>query len=267
RLKAAGHTLAVWSRSGVPVDADDLSPYAKTTPREAVAAADIVISMVTDDEASQSVWLGSARGALAATTPGSVVIESSTLSPAWVASLARQAKARGVHYLDAPVVGSRPQADAGALVYLVGGDAMIVDRVRPIFAALASAAHHVGDAPSATVTKLAVNASFAAQVALTAELIGMIRHSGLNVEAVMEVLGTLPVTSPASKAAAAAMQREQFAPLFPIGLVQKDLRYAIAAARALGCGLPIVERTGELFEQAAVRGFAHENITAIAKLY
>src|SRR5262245_13356006 len=107
RLVAAGFPVVVWNRS--PGPAEDLVRAGATlaaTPAAAGAEADVVISMVADDRASRDVWAGAA-GALAAMRPGTVAIESSTLTPSWIAELGRLAAVRGVALVDAPVTGSR----------------------------------------------------------------------------------------------------------------------------------------------------------------
>ena len=266
RLAGAGNTLTVWSRSGVPESAQELAPCARATPYDAAKDAEVVMCMVTDDAASRRVWLAD-DGALRASKSGALLIESSTLSPGWVAELARRATENGARFLDAPVVGSRPQADAGALVHLIGGAKADIDMARPTLSACSSAIHHVGPAPHGTVMKLAVNALFASQVAVIAELLAFMHRSELDSGTVLEVLSGLAVTSPAAKVAAQAIAARNFAPLFPIALVAKDLQYAIAAARSRGAELPVVERTHALFERAAAMDFAAENITAIAQIH
>ncbi len=264
RLVLAGHDLRVWSRSGLPGEAEALRGCACSTPGEAVEGVDVAIAVVTDDEASRQVWQ---RGALAGLKSGALAIESSTISPAWARELAAQARAVGARFLDAPVVGSRPQAEAGTLAFLVGGEPDDVARARPVLLAMGSAIHALGATPRGAVAKLAVNALFAAQVALVAELLGAARASGLETPALLEVLGSLPVLSPAAKAAGSAIVAGRFEPQFPIALVAKDLRYAVAAAEAGSAPLPLTQRLRELFERAEASGLGAENITAIAKLY
>lgn len=267
RLAAAGHDLTVWSRSGVPDELAELRERAVSTPREAAARAEVVLSVVTDDEASRFVWLTEGTGALAGLGAGAVAVESSTLTPAWVSSLAAQVQAAGAAFLDAPVVGSRPQADAGALVHLVGGAAVDVERARPVLSAMSSAIHHVGATPAGTVAKLAVNALFGVQVAVVGELMGFARRSGIEEAKLLEVMGSLPVMSGAAKVAGGAMAAGKFDPMFPISLVAKDFKYAVTAAEARGAPLPITQRTREVFEQAVAGGLGSENITAIVKLH
>ena len=124
RLEAAGHDVIRWNRSG-----------AVQTPREAVADADIVIAMLRDDEASRSVWLDADTGALAGMKPGALAIESSTITRDHALALGEAVAAAGVRFLDAPVLGSRPQAEAGQLVHLIGGDRGDIAEVQPVLAA------------------------------------------------------------------------------------------------------------------------------------
>jgi 3-hydroxyisobutyrate dehydrogenase len=103
------------------------------SPREAASGAAIVISMVADDRASRAVWLGR-DGVLAGARPGSVLIESSTLSVAWVKELAAAAAKQSCEFLDAPVTGTKPHAASGELVFIVGGTAATLDMARPVLA-------------------------------------------------------------------------------------------------------------------------------------
>ncbi|MEM7786339.1 MAG: NAD(P)-dependent oxidoreductase [Bacteroidota bacterium] len=180
RLLAAGHAVNVWNRTperAAPLV--DAGARLGASPRDAASGAEVVISMVTDDAAARAVWTGP-EGAVFGLGPGAVAVESSTLTPAAVAELAEAVTEAGAVFLDAPVAGSRPQAEAGALVYLVGGDAQAVERVRPLFDVLGGAVHHVGPTGQGAAVKLAVNALFATQVAAVAELLAMLQASGVD---------------------------------------------------------------------------------------
>lgn len=267
RLVTAGYEVDGWSRSGVPPALADLGMRSASSPREAVARADVILSMVSDDAASRAVWSTPGVGALAGLRADALAIESSTLTPDRVSSLGAEVAAQGGRFLDAPVVGSRPQADAGALVYLVGGAPEDVARARSVLANLGSAIHHLGPTPAGTSAKLLVNALFGVQVALVGELLGLVRASGLDEAKLLEVVGGLPVTSPAAKLAMAAIGADRFDPMFPIALVAKDFRYVLATAASCGASLPLTRRSSELFDQAVSAGLGDENITAIAKLF
>jgi 3-hydroxyisobutyrate dehydrogenase len=267
RLVEAGHDVVVWSRSGVPAEAPALHERGVKSPRAAADGADVVIAMVTDDEASRAVWEDPEHGALLGLRTGAIAIESSTLTPAWVRTLAEHVRAAGAEWLDAPVMGSRPQAEAGALVHLVGGEAAAVERARPVLEAIGSAVLHVGPTPAGAMTKLIANALFGVQVAVLAELLGLASKAGLDGATMVEALGRLPVTSPAAKAAAMGMLADRFEPMFPTSLVAKDLRYTVETAKAADAPLPVVDGVKALFEDAIARELGGENLTAVAKLY
>ncbi|NOU30699.1 MAG: NAD(P)-dependent oxidoreductase [Polyangiaceae bacterium] len=259
RVAAAGHELRVWSRSDVPAD---LASSARPTLHDAVLEADVVLAMVTDDDASRAVWSG-ASGALAGMRDRALAIECSTLTPDWVTELAASARDRGVRFLDAPVVGSRPQAEQGALVVLASGDAADVESARAVFSSFASAVHSMGATPRATIAKLATNALFAAQVAVLGELLAAVADQGIEPAAMLELLGALPVLSPAARGAGLAMVAERFEPMFPVALVAKDLRYAL---RSKSRDMPVIDCVRERYERAVASGLGEENITAVAKL-
>jgi 3-hydroxyisobutyrate dehydrogenase len=267
RLVEAGHDVVAWSRSGVPEETPALHGRGVKSPRAAADGADVVIAMVTDDEASRAVWEDPEHGALVGLRPGAIAIESSTLTPVWVRTLGTRVRAAGAEWLDAPVMGSRPQAEAGALVHLVGGSTEVVERARPVLEAIGSAVLHVGPTSAGAMTKLIANALFGVQVAVLAELLGLASKAGLDGAAVVEALGQLPVTSPAAKAAATGMLADRFEPMFPTNLVAKDFRYALATAEPNRSALPIVRAASILFEDALTRGLGNQNLTAVARLY
>lgn len=238
------------------------------TPREAAEQAGVVISMVTDDAISRTVWLDSETGAAAGLSEGSVAIESSTVTVDWTRELAIEIEHRGATFLDAPVVGSRPQAEAGRLIYLVGGKAETLTQVQPILlSAGASSVHHVGTVGQGMLMKLAVNALFAIQVAALAETLGLLVNGGITLEQAMAYLGELPVISPAAKVAGGLMVENRHAPLFPIELVEKDLRYLIATAQLFDALTPTSTAIHQIYQEAIARGLSNDNITGIAQLF
>ena len=213
RLLQAGHTVSVYNRSQPPI-ADLVAGGAINgkTPKVTAEGAEIVIAMVRDIEASRAIWCDERDGALNALGTGAIAIESSTLTPGWVRQLAARVSAIGAALLDAPVVGSRPQADAGHLIHLVGGDDRVFDRAKGIFAVLGGAAHHVGPVGAGATLKLVVNTLFGTQVTAIAELLTLLRGSGCDQAAMAEILSSLPVTSPAAKGALSLMLAQSDVP-------------------------------------------------------
>lgn len=267
-LLSAGFDLTVWNRD--PAKAAPLTEQGAkmaSTPRAAAAGADLVLAMVRDDPASRSVWLDPHTGALEAMRPGAVAIESCTLTLAFTHELAKAAAARGIGFLDAPVAGSRPQAEAKQLIHLVGGDAVTLSRAEPALKAIGGAIHHAGPAGAGMAMKLAVNALFGIQVAAVAELLGLLAKQGIEGGVAAEILGATPVASPAAKAAMASMVAGNYAPLFPADLVAKDFDYASAGAGTLGAETPVSRAAGAVFAAALAKGLGAEHLTAARKLY
>jgi 3-hydroxyisobutyrate dehydrogenase len=172
-LIRAGFEVTVWNRTSTRT-APLLSLGAKVAnyPNAAAADADFVVAMLRDDAASRDVWTNPIYGALNAMKPGAIAIESSTLTVGWVKQLGELALAQRVSLLDAPVSGSTPAAESKQLVCLVGGDAVALERARPVFNALGGAIHHAGPTGSGAAVKLMLNALLGIQAAAMAELIG-----------------------------------------------------------------------------------------------
>src|SRR6185312_508735 len=144
-LLKAGHSVVVWNRTpGRATHLIEQGASVAATPYDAAKDADIVLSVVRDNEASRRVWLSPDDGALMSMSAGAIGIESSTLTPNCVRELASTLAARGIRFLDAPVVGTRAQADAMTLIHLVGGDEATMVGARPVLSAIGNVAHHVG---------------------------------------------------------------------------------------------------------------------------
>ncbi len=267
-LLRAGYQLAVFNRTydkTHPLCSDGAQVFKSA--REAVGASDIVISMVTDDQASREVWFDEREGALRGIETGKVCIEMSTLTRAWVCELAGAVRAAGGGFIDAPVVGSRPQADSGQLVILAGGNGQDVQHVEHVFAAMAATTHHLGPVGAGSTAKLAVNFLFATQVAAVAELLMLVRHNGMDDATIINLLAALPVTSPAALGTLRLMATANYAPMFPIDLVIKDLGYFAQLAIGAGAGAPVTKAVRNMYAKASASGFGGDNIHGVVQAY
>lgn len=267
-LIANGHKVTVYNRTATAcVPLKEKGAAVASTPREAAKNAEFIISMVTDDNAARSIWRDEKNGALAEVQKSSVIIESSTVTPAWVKNLSEHAAKKGAEFIDAPVVGSRPQAEAGQLIYLVGGEKSVLDKVQPILLAMGTAVHHVGGAGSGAMMKLAVNTLFGIQVAAWAETLSWLEKAGIAAGDAVNILNTLPTTSPALQGIGKLMAAGNDDPLFPISLVAKDFGYATQFAHDQHSKSPIADSVAQLFSEARDSGFADRNIVAIKKYF
>lgn len=263
-LAAAGYPLTVWNRSAKDQEHwRGLGATIAADPRAAVDGADVVMSMLTDDAASQAVW----DEALPALRQGALAVEISTVSPPRVQALARQVAERGARFLDAPVAGSLPQAEGKQLVFFVGGEAAAFDEAKPMLEQMGGAIHHLGAVGRGIAFKLAVNELLAVQVAAWAEVLGSLAKGGIAVPQAVEVLSRLPVASPSAANVGGMIARGDFAPRFTNALLAKDMRYAVEHAQGLGAALPMAQAAGAVFEAACAAGLGELNMSAAAKLY
>ena len=263
RLVSGGFAVTVYNRTAARADAlKAAGAKVAQTPREAAVGADVVIAMLADDGASRSAWLGE-NGALAGARPGAVLMESSTLSVAWVTELAAAAEALGCHLLDAPVTGSKPQAANGELLFLVGGDAAVLDSVRDVLAPMSRGVLHLGQTGSGAVMKLVNNFLCGVQAASLAEAMAMIERSGLNRAQALEVLSSGAPGSPLLRTLSARMAAQDYKTNFAVDLMAKDLAYAIEEARRRGVTLETAAAGLSAFRRASAEGHGADDMSSV----
>jgi 3-hydroxyisobutyrate dehydrogenase len=262
-LLKAGFSLAVYNRT--EAKAKDLVAQGArfaSTPADAVQDASIVISMLADDAASREVWLGS-DGALDAAKKGAILIESSTVSPAWIAELATAAEQHGTDLLDAPVTGSRTQAEAGQLSFLVGGKAETLQAATPALKAMSKEIVHLGPVGSGAKMKLINNFLCGVQIASLAEGLTWIERSGLDQEKALSILKAGAPGSPLLGAISARMITHNYSVNFLLRLMTKDLLYAQTEATRCNVDLKTAEVARSLFETAIAQGFGDDDMSSV----
>ena len=260
-----GFDVAVWNRSAEKASAlASEGARAAATPGEAARGADIVVAMLADDIASRAAWLGE-DGALAAMATEAIAIECSTLTIDWVRELAAAANARQVCFLDAPVTGSKVQAEAGELRFFVGGDADVLERAGPALEAMGAGHTRLGPNGSGAILKLVNNFLCGVQVASLAEGIAMIERSGLDVDQAVAMLGSGAPGSPLVKAVSQRMLDRAYTPNFFVPLMAKDLAYAQQAFAGAGIELPSAEAARARFVTADKAGLGESDIAAVVE--
>jgi 3-hydroxyisobutyrate dehydrogenase len=262
-LLKAGFSLVVYNRTAAKAQAlVDAGARLAATPAEAAKGASVVISMLADDAASREVWLGK-DGALEAAGKDAVLIESSTVSPAWVAELEARAAQHGVELLDAPVTGSRMQAAAGQLSFLVGGSDRALEAVAPVLRAMGKEIVHLGPLGSGAKLKLINNFLCGVQIASLAEGIAWIERSGLDREKALAFLKTGAGGSPLIGAISTRMVDHNYAVNFLLRLMAKDLQYAQNEAERCDVDLTTAQTARGLFEAAIAKGFGEEDMSSV----
>ncbi len=270
-LLKTGHSLTVWnrtaSRAGELLAAGAV--LAKT-PREVAEKSDVLISIVSDPPALESVlWgqEGKQDGALGGLEKGSVYIDSSTVSPTLVKKISAACRERGVRFLDAPVTGGDWGAREGNLVFMIGGETEALEEVEPILGVMGKKWFHLGPNGAGQTIKLAMNAILALEVGAVAEAIALVTRAGLAGEQLLEVLqasmgrsGLLDLKTP-------LMLKGDFKPSFPLRLMHKDLGLALDLANQLGVALPTTAAVREVYN--FVKGEAREDVdySAVMRFY
>ncbi len=265
RLLSAGFPLSVYNRNREKATKfAEGGAFVAASPREAAARAEIVISMVADDTASRSMWLGE-EGALAGAARGSLLLESSTLSVGWVRELSAVAVEKECEFLDAPVTGTKPHAASGELFFMVGGSAAGFARARDVLSVLGREVLHVGPNGSGALIKLINNFVCGVEAASFAEAMALVNGSGLDREKCIAVLSNSALASPLIKRMLTSMESGDFTPNFPLKLMTKDIGYAINEAAK--CGLPLQTAASalEVFKHAVDQGLGDLDFSAVVK--
>ncbi len=214
RLLDAGHELTVWNRT--PAKADELGAPVAANPAEAAARSELVITMVTDPPALQAVTEGP-DGVAAGADEETTVIEMSTVGPA---AIERLAQALRGPLLDAPVLGSLSEAEAGTLSIFVGGEPELFERWRDLLAVLGTPLH-VGSSGSGAAAKLVANTTLFGAIGVLGEALALAQALGLSRESAYEVLAATPMAAQAERRRP-ALESGEFPPRFPLRLARKD---------------------------------------------
>jgi 3-hydroxyisobutyrate dehydrogenase len=267
RLLDAGYPLTIWNRTPGKTQAlADRGAKVAQSPRQAVAGATVVISMLADVPVCRDVWLGRGEAILGA-APGTVLVESSTVTVEWIEELDRAAKEHGCELVDAPVTGSKPQAAAGQLLFLAGGSSAALDSITPILKAMGRDVVHVGPVGSGARLKLINNFLSGSQVAALAEALSLIERSGLDAQKALGVLTEGAPGSPLVKLLSGRMMARQYEPNFVLRLMAKDLRYAVSEADHQGLDLDMGRAALRVFEHAISAGQGEDDMSAVVEQF
>ena len=237
-LLKAGFPLVVWNRTASKADSlIKQGARLAANPREVASQADVFITIVSDPPALEEVLWG-ANGAMDALRRGTIYIDSSTVSPDLARRAAKACADRGVDFLDAPVTGGNWGAEKGELVFMIGGDAKVLDRAKPVLEVLGKKFFLLGPNGSGQTVKLGMNLILAMQVDALAEALAVVTAAGVAGERLVEVLQSSMGRTALLDIKAPLMLKKEYASSFPLRLMQKDLRLALELAREQGVTLP-----------------------------
>jgi 3-hydroxyisobutyrate dehydrogenase-like beta-hydroxyacid dehydrogenase len=256
RLIGAGHELVVYNRSPAPAQAFQGRARIAASPREALDA-EIVITMLADDAATEAVWSGLEPPAAC------VHLNMATVS----IDLARRFAARHKRYVAAPVFGRPAVAAKGELDIIAAGPPEDIERCRPLFAALGKQVLVVGAAPAqANAVKIARNFLLATVIEGLGEAIALARGSGVAPQSFLDVITSTSLAAPAYRNYGKLMVERNYQPAqFDMQLGLKDVELALATARAHGVALPTATLIQKHLLQAIEAGHGHEDWAALAE--
>ncbi|UZE46724.1 NAD(P)-dependent oxidoreductase [Rhodopseudomonas sp. P2A-2r] len=251
RYLDAGFHVAIWNRSEAKAG-DLIARGARwaSSPADAAEGADAIVTMVADDQASQTVWLGS-DGAARTARPGALAIECSTVSYQHALDLSRDLRTRGLVYVDSPVTGLPDAAASGALTLLVGADLSDLALARPYLTPIGSTIRHFGPVGAGTVYKLINNLMGAIQIAGLAEGLAIAEQAGLDMTLVLDCIAQGVTASPQVLRHAPRMVARNFSDAtFTAALRHKDAAYAVALAEALLPDAPMGRAAVQAYDKA-----------------
>jgi 3-hydroxyisobutyrate dehydrogenase-like beta-hydroxyacid dehydrogenase len=259
RLLDAGYELVVWNRT--PAKAEELAARgARTaaTPADAARGADAAITMVADPGALEAVTEGTdgiAAGADEATT----VIQMSTVGPAAISRLAAALPAGRL--LDAPVLGSLAQAEAGKLRIFVGGPDELVKEWTPLLSVLGSPLH-VGPLGAGSAAKLVANTTLFGTLGVLGEALALADGLGLGRDTAFAILASTPLAAQAERRRP-SLEAGEYPPRFSLSLARKDADLIAEAAAAAGLDLRLIEAARSWLREAEEAGLGEADYSAM----
>lgn len=236
----------------------------RASPAALASEADVVVSVVCDSPDVEAVYLGPA-GVCSTLRPGTICIDMSTVSPQTARTVAEAVAARGGAFLDAPVSGGKPGAEAGTLTIMVGGAEADLTRARPVLEALGKNIVHCGPTGSGQLTKLCNQILCGLNLLAVSEAVVFAREVGLDPAVMLQAVSTGAAGSWAVDNLGPRMLKRDFAPMFMIDLQHKDLRIALTAAEQHKVPLPGTALVAQLLVAGKAAGEGREGTQAMVK--
>ena len=263
-LAAAGHRVCVYNRTGARAAAwaREHGGATATTPAEAAARADCVFVCVGNDDDVRSVTLGD-DGVLAGMPAGAVLVDHTTASAELARELASAGAGRGVGFLDAPVSGGQAGAENGQLTVMVGGERETFAAVEPVMDCYARAVRLMGGVGAGQLTKMVNQVCIAGVLQGLSEGLHFAEKAGLDVDAVVDVIGQGAAQSWQMDNRAGTMARREFEFGFAVQWMQKDLDMTLNAARRLGARMPLTALVDQFYADVAAMGGARWDTSSL----
>lgn len=266
-LRRAGHDVVVWSKTASKAQKFAAAEQAefRVTPKEVAAGSEIVFLCVGDTEMSEEVTLG-VDGLHEGLAAGSIVVDCSTVAPSYARRAAAQLAELGVHYLDAPVTGSKPGAENGTLSIMVGGSPEIYEKVKPLLEAMGQKIFYCGGTGLGLHAKLTQNLILSNLLQAFNEGMVLATKAGVEPELMLEILENSAARSGMVSFKAPFVFRRDFSTNFSTRWMHKDVGLMLQTGSELGVPLPLTGLTRQLFQTAISEGYGEEDMCSTIKV-
>ena len=272
-LARAGHAVTAFDLSaGAAGQARSQGLRVAASAAEAVEGATVVVSMLPASRHVESLFLGE-TGLLGKLGAGTLVIDCSTIAPASAKKVAEAATGHGLHVIDAPVSGGTAGAAAGTLTFIVGGEAIALERARPVLQAMGKNIFHMGASGSGQVAKLCNNMALGVIMAVTGEALALGAAHGLDAKALSQMMAVstgrswaTEVCNPWPGVLENAPASRGYTGGFGSDLMLKDLGLAVEAAMATGATIPLGELARNLYAMNRQAGRGGLDFSSVVKL-
>ncbi|MGI8782014.1 MAG: NAD(P)-dependent oxidoreductase [Solirubrobacteraceae bacterium] len=263
-LARAGHPVTVYNRTAEKAEAwvAEHGGRVAATPREAADGAAAVITVVVDGPQVERVLLGE-DGAAPGASAGTLFIDTSTIAPADARRVGAVLAERELAFVDAPVSGSSPKAQDGTLTIMAGGSEADFERAKPFLDAMGEVIMHVGPLGHGQTVKVISNAVSATNAATLAQALVVGKATGVDLEALVGVLGASSSASTMVTLKAKPMLAHDYTPLFRLEHMLKDVAICLAESEAAGAPFPSAALARELYNAAMGRGLADEDFSSV----
>ena len=266
-LRGAGYELTVYNRTRERAEAwaAERGGTVVATPAEVDAASDVVITMVVDGAQVQEVLLGE-QGVAQGAAPGTLCVDMSTIAPGDSRRIAAALSERRVAFVDAPVTGSSPRAEDGTLTIMAGGTTKDFQRARPLFEVMGELIVHVGEeVGQGEMVKLINNAVAAANAHTLAQALVVGRGTGVDLDALVQVMGAGSGGSAMLALKAEPMRKHDYSTLFKLEHMLKDVRLCLEEGQAAGVPFPAAAAVREALTAGMGRGLGDDDFAAVVE--
>lgn len=263
-----GVQVGVWNRSPDKAErwAEEFSGERYSSPAEASKGADLIITCVGADPDLEALYLGP-EGIIANAAPGALLIDHTTASAHMARTLAAEAQAKALQWLDAPVSGGQQGAEKGQLTIMCGGQKEAYERAEPVMATYAKAINHMGEAGAGQLTKCVNQIAVAGVLQGLAEGLHFAEQSGLDREAVLEVISKGAAQSWQMDNRGATMLADEYEHGFAVNWMRKDLAICLQEARDNGAALPATALIDQFYgDVQALGGGRWDTSSLLARL-